>query len=425
MGRWMRTGLFILLSIVSGAIHAQGFSEQAFKLNKVFNLITGYYVDSVNEDKLAEDVIRALLKDLDPHSVYITADEVKEMNEPLQGNFEGIGVYFNVLDDTIIIVSPVSGGPSEKVGIRAGDRIVRIEGENVAGVGITTGKVKDKLMGPKGTRVSVEILRRGVKGLLPFTITRDKIPIYSLDAAYMLDDEIGYIKLNRFSATTMDEFHKALDNLPLDKMKGVVLDLRDNGGGMFMAATELVDEFLPEGKLVVYMEGEHLKRQDFLTTSKGRLEGKKLVLLINEGSASASEIVAGAIQDWDRGLIIGRRSFGKGLVQRPFYLPDYSMIRLTVARYYTPTGRSIQKSYQEGYDQYLEELSMRQMHGELFSADSIHLPDTLKYTTLTAQRTVYGGGGIMPDIFVPADTNGLTDLYRQIVGRGLLTTVSI
>ena len=260
MGRWMRTGLFILLSIVSGAIHAQGFSEQAFKLNKVFNLITGYYVDSVNEDKLAEDVIRALLKDLDPHSVYITADEVKEMNEPLQGNFEGIGVYFNVLDDTIIIVSPVSGGPSEKVGIRAGDRIVRIEGENVAGVGITTGKVKDKLMGPKGTRVSVEVLRRGVKGLLPFTITRDKIPIYSLDAAYMLDDEIGYIKLNRFSATTMDEFHKALDNLPLDKMKGVVLDLRDNGGGMFMAATELVDEFLPEGKLVVYMEGEHLKR---------------------------------------------------------------------------------------------------------------------------------------------------------------------
>lgn len=336
--------MFILLSFVSGAIHAQGFSEQAFKLNKVFNLISGYYVDSVNEDKLAEDVIRALLKDLDPHSVYITADEVKEMNEPLQGNFEGIGVYFNILDDTIIIVSPVSGGPSEKVGIRAGDRIVRIEGENVAGVGITTGKVKDKLMGPKGTRVTVEVLRRGVKDLIPFTITRDKIPIYSLDAAYMLDDKIGYIKLNRFSATTMDEFHKALDNLPLDKMEGVVLDLRDNGGGMFMAAVELVDEFLPEGKLVVYMEGKHLKRQDFLTTSRGRLEDKKLVLLINEGSASASEIVAGAIQDWDRGLIIGRRSFGKGLVQRPFYLPDYSMIRLTVARYYTPTGRSIQKS---------------------------------------------------------------------------------
>ncbi|NOY37773.1 MAG: S41 family peptidase [Chlorobi bacterium] len=425
MGRVSLTVLIAVWMVFGGIARGQVFSEQAFKLNKVINLISGYYVDSVNEEKLAEDVIRAMLHDLDPHSVYITADEVKEMNQPLQGNFEGIGIYFNLLEDTIIVISPVSGGPSEKVGIRAGDRIVRIEGENVAGKGITTAKVKEKLMGPKGTQVNVDILRRGVKKLLSFTITRDKIPIYSLDASYMLDQHTGYIKLNRFSATTMDEFHRALDHLPLDRMDGLVLDLRDNGGGVLMAATELVDEFLPEKKLIVYMQGDHLSRQDFFTTAKGRLKDKHLVILINEGTASASEIVAGAVQDWDRGLVIGRRSFGKGLVQRPFYLPDYSLIRLTVARYYTPSGRLIQKSYKQGYEKYLADLSLRQIRGEYFSADSIHFPDTLKYSTMLEKRTVYGGGGIMPDIFIPADTNGITGFYQQVVSNGLLTSFTL
>lgn len=428
MRKYLRKDILVLLTLAVFSVRmvsGQVFSEQAFKLNKVINLISGYYVDSINEEKLGEDVIRAMLKDLDPHSVYITADEVKEMNEPLQGNFEGIGVYFNLLEDTILIISPVSGGPSEKVGIRAGDRIVTIEGENVAGVGITTGKVKEKLMGPKGTKVSVEVKRQGVNHLIPFTITRDKIPIYSLDAAYMPEKNIGYIKLNRFSATTMDEFHRALDKMPVSEMTGLILDLRDNGGGVFMAATELVDEFLPEGRLIVYMEGKHLKRQEFYTTSKGRLLDKNVVVLINEGSASASEIVAGAIQDWDRGVVIGRRSFGKGLVQRPFYLPDYSMIRLTVARYYTPSGRLIQKSYKQGYEKYLADLSLRQIHGELFSSDSIHFPDSLKFSTRVRHRTVYGGGGIMPDIFVPADTGGVTILYQQLVSSGLLASFTL
>jgi len=401
---------------------AQMFNEQAFKLNKLLNLISNYYVDTVNENKLVEDAIRQLLRELDPHSVYITKDEVKKMNEPLMGDFEGVGIYFNVLDDTIIVISPISGGPSEKVGIMAGDRIVRINGEKVAGIGITTNMVRKKLLGPKGTKVNVDILRRNVSGLLHFTITRDKIPIYSLDASYMVNDKTGYIKINRFSVKTLDEFHKALDELPLDKMKGLILDLRDNGGGVLTAATDLVDEFMPEGRMIVYMQGEHLKRQEFYTTARGRLKNVRLVVLVNEGSASASEIFSGAIQDWDRGLIVGRRTFGKGLVQKPFYLPDYSMVRLTIARYYTPSGRLIQKSYKNGYDNYMMELNNRYMHGELLSADSIHFPDSLRFYTLKDHRLVYGGGGIMPDVFVPADTSANTSYLHQMIGQGVVTS---
>ena len=424
MNKNIRTFLLLILIqlVFLPAVHAQIFNEQAFKLNKLLNLITGYYVDTVNENKLVEDAIRQLLKELDPHSVYITKDEVKEMNEPLIGDFDGVGIYFNILNDTIIVISPISGGPSEKVGIMAGDRIVRIDSENVAGIGITTNGVRKRLLGPKGTKVEVEIVRHHHPGLLHFTITRDKIPIYSLDASYMVDDKTAYIKINRFSAKTMDEFHQALDTLPLDKMKGIIIDLRDNGGGILTTATDLVDEFMPEGKLIVYMQGAHLKRQDFLTTDKGRLKNVKLVVLVNEGSASASEIFTGAIQDWDRGLVVGRRTFGKGLVQKPFYLPDYSMVRLTIARYYTPSGRLIQKSYKNGYDAYMNELDKRYIHGELLSADSIHFADSLRYYTLKDHRVVYGGGGIMPDIFVPADTSGNTPYLRKLIGQGVLTS---
>ena len=412
--------LFLWMLMLPGA-RAQILNEQAFKLFKLIDLITNYYVDSVNESKLTEDAIRQVLKELDPHSVYISRDEVKEMNQPLMGDFEGVGIYFNVLNDTIIVISPISGGPSEKAGLRAGDRIVRIDGENVGGIGITTSAVRKKLMGPAGTKVDVDILRRNVPGLLHFTITRDKIPIFSLDASYMPEENIGYIKINRFSAKTMDEFHKALDGMPLDRMDGLILDLRDNGGGVLTAATDLVDEFMPAEKLIVYMQGTHLKREDFFTTDGGRLQKVRLVVLVNEGTASASEIFSGAVQDWDRGLVMGRRTFGKGLVQKPFYLPDYSMVRLTIARYFTPSGRLIQKSYKGGYDNYMKDLEERYQHGEFMNADSIHLPDSLKYYTLKNHRVVYGGGGIMPDIFVPADTTGNTKYLREMIGKGVVT----
>jgi carboxyl-terminal processing protease len=417
--------IFVFGLLYHPATEAQILNEQAFKLFKLIDLISSYYVDTVNESKLTEEAIRQVLKELDPHSVYISRDEVKEMNQPLMGDFEGVGIYFNVLNDTIIVISPISGGPSEKVGLRAGDRIVRIDGENVAGIGITTSAVRKKLMGPAGTKVEVDILRRGVKGLLHFTITRDKIPIFSLDASYMPEKNIGYIKINRFSAKTMDEFHKALDEMPLDHMEGLILDLRGNGGGVLTAATDLVDEFMPAEKLIVYMEGSHLKREDFYTTAGGRLQNVRLVVLVDEGTASASEIFSGAVQDWDRGVLIGRRTFGKGLVQKPFYLPDYSMVRLTIARYFTPSGRLIQKSYKGGYDNYMKELDKRYRHGELMNADSIHFPDSLKYYTLTNHRVVYGGGGIMPDIFVPADTAGNTPYLREMIGKGVVTDFTL
>lgn len=411
--------VFIILTLLFQVTNAQVFNEQIYKFSKALGSISAFYVDSVNHDKLVEHAIVEMLKELDPHSVYINKDEVKAMNEPLEGNFEGIGVQFNLLDDTIFIISPISGGPSEKVGIVAGDRIVKINEERVAGVGITNTQVREKLMGEKGTKVTVTIKRRRENSFLDFTITRDKIPIYSLDAAYMVDNETGYIRLNRFAFTTVREFEEALGNLKKLRMKNLILDLRDNGGGYLQESISLADHFLDHDKMIVYTEGLNISKMDYLSSTGGDFTKGRLVVILNEGSASASEIVAGAIQDWDRGVIIGRRSFGKGLVQRPVNLPDGSMIRLTVARYYTPTGRLIQKPYDQGVDEYSLDGLRRYNNGEYFNRESIQMPDSLKYYTINNKRPVYGGGGIMPDVFVPLDTTTLTIYYRDLIRRGV------
>jgi carboxyl-terminal processing protease len=411
--------LVIGLIFTFQALSAQVFNEQVYKFSTALGSVSTFYVDSVDQDQLVEHAIIEMLKKLDPHSVYINKDDVKAMNEPLQGNFEGIGVQFNLLDDTIFIVSPISGGPSEKVGIQAGDRIVRIDSEEVAGKGITQVQVREKLMGEKGTRVTVTVKRRNEASLLDFTITRDKIPIYSLDASYMVDDETGYIRLNRFSFTTVKEFEQALNELKNRKMRNLILDLRDNGGGYLQESITLSDHFLEKDRMIVYTEGLNISKMDYTSTNGGGFKDGRLVVLLNENSASASEIVAGAIQDWDRGLIIGRRSFGKGLVQRPVNLPDGSMIRLTVARYYTPTGRLIQRPYDNGVEDYSMDALRRYNNGEYFSQDSIHLDDSVKYYTKINNRVVYGGGGIMPDVFVPYDTVAMTGYYRELVRNGI------
>jgi carboxyl-terminal processing protease len=374
---------------------------------------------------LTEKAIIEVLKNLDPHSTYISAKDVKEMNEPLNGNFEGIGVQFNLLRDSIIIVEPIGGGPSEKVGIRAGDRILTIDQEKVTGINISTSGVRSRLMGAKGTKVNITVYRKGSKDILDFTIIRDKIPILSVDASYMLDKETGYIKLNKFAATTEKEFSDAVTNLKKNNMKNLVLDLRGNGGGYMLAATQLADKFFSDEKLLVYLLGRKSPRQDFKSTGNGVLSSSRLVVLTDEGSASASEIFAGAIQDWDRGVIMGRRTFGKGLVQNGFYLTDGSMIRLTIARYYTPSGRSIQRPYNEGYDKYMENFYKRYTDGELMSVDSIRLPDSLKYKTLINKRIVYGGGGIMPDVFVSADTSYISPYFNKLFAKNVLTTFTL
>jgi len=411
--------LFVLI-MVSMAGKAQILNDHVYKFSKVLSLINTFYVDTVNQEKLVESAIVEMLKKLDPHSIYVNKDEVKKMNEPLEGNFEGVGIEFNIMEDTILVVAPINGGPSEKMGIRAGDRIVKIDGQNVAGIGIKNSDVMKKLRGAKGTQVLVSMARRGVKDFLDFTITRDKIPIFSVDASYMLDNEIGYIKLSRFARTSITEFREALAKLKTKNMKKLVLDLQDNGGGYLDVAFELADEFLDNNKIIVYTEGINSPRKDYKSTANGNFETGKLVVLVDENSASASEIVSGAIQDWDRGLIIGRRTFGKGLVQRPFDLPDGSLIRLTIAKYYTPTGRCIQKPYEKGFSDYSKDLIHRWNNGELTNADSIHFPDSLKYFTKTRQRKVYGGGGIMPDYFVALDTTPLSDLYSKMIRKGTI-----
>ena len=411
--------LGLTLVVFTSPLYAQS-EVQAKKMERLLRLVESKYVDTVNTAKIMEAAIVAMLKELDPHSVYISKDEVKAMNEPLKGNFEGIGVQFNILDDTIIVVHPIAGGPSAKLGIQAGDRIVTIDEENVAGIGIKNNGVRKRLLGNKGTTVSVGIRRAGTKELLVFDIVRDKIPIHSLDAAYMLDKRTGYIKLNRFSATTGKEFDKALAELQDKGMNNLILDLEGNGGGYLNMAVKLADEFLKTGELIVYTEGLNNPKKKYSATNKGAFDKGKLVVIINEGSASASEIVSGAIQDWDRGVLIGRRTFGKGLVQRQFPLTDGSATRLTIAHYYTPTGRSIQKPYDKGVDDYRKDISQRLKNGELQHQDSIHFTDSLKFQTLETGRTVYGGGGIMPDIFVPLDTTSYTNYYRDIVRKGLL-----
>jgi carboxyl-terminal processing protease len=417
--------IVFLLLVNSLQIHSQALSEETFKIGRTLGLIDAFYVDTTNISRLTEKVIISLLQDLDPHSTYISAKDVKDMNEPLIGNFEGIGIQFNLLHDTIIVIEPLAGGPSEKVGLLAGDRILTINGEKVTGVNISTNGVRKRLMGAKGTTVNLIVFRKGEKNTLDFSIIRDKIPINSLDAAYMLDTETGYVRLNKFAATTDEEFKTALAKLRKSNVRNFVIDLRSNGGGIMTAATDLANHFFTDQKLLVYLIGRKTPRQEYKSTGSSDLTSARVVVLTDEGSASASEIFAGAIQDWDRGVIIGRRTFGKGLVQNGFYLTDGSMIRLTVARYYTPTGRLIQSPYNEGYDKYIKNFYKRFTDGEMISADSVHFPDSLKYKTLVNKRTVYGGGGIMPDVFVAVDTANYTDYYKSLARKtvfGLFVT---
>ena len=389
------------------------------KFGTIYQLINIYYTDTVNNNELIEGAIRKMLEELDPHSVYMDAKEAQAANEPLAGNFEGIGIQYQMLKDTLVVISPITGGPSEKVGIIAGDKIVEIDGQNATGKSITTSWIQSHLKGPKGTPVKVKVVRQDYKELLDFTIIRDVIPLYSIDAYYMVSDNIGYVKLSKFARTSVDEFNEAVNKLRAKGMKKLILDLRNNSGGYLDIAISLADEFLPAGKLIVYTQGRNSPRKDAIATSVGNFETDDVVVLINEGSASASEILSGAIQDWDRGTIIGRRSFGKGLVQRPFTLNDSSQIRLTIARYYTPSGRCIQKPYKNGSEAYFNDLENRYKHGEFENADSISFPDSLKYYT-SGGRVVYGGGGIMPDIFVPYDTTSYSSYYKKLNIKGIL-----
>ena len=394
------------------------------KLESLLYHIDRMYVDDVNKQQLVDAAIVRMLEELDPHSIYIPKEELEEVNEPLKGNFEGVGIQFNIVRDTIYVVDAIPGGPSERLGIRAGDRILTIDKENVAGVGFKNSDVMKRLRGKKGTKVEVTMARKGEPAPLDFSITRDKIPIYSVESSYMATPKTGYIKVSRFSATTMKEFREKLDELKAMGMQDLILDLQGNGGGYLRTAIEMADEFLGDRKLVVYTEGRTSPREDTYSTKEGRFEKGKLVVLVDEGSASASEIVSGAIQDWDRGVIVGRRSFGKGLVQRPVMLPDGSAVRLTVSRYYTPSGRCIQKSYEEGLEAYQQEKSARLAQGELMNADSIHPADTVKYYTMN-KRVVYGGGGIMPDVFVPIDTMQSSAYFGQLVRKGILNTFAL
>ena len=392
--------------------------KKSEKVIEVFQWITASYVDTVDQEKISRAAIEGMLKKLDPHSVYIPREKVKEMEEPLTGNFEGVGIQFNILKDTILVVSPISGGPSEKLGILSGDKIIYIDYELVAGIGMTNKGVIKRLRGDKGSLVIVQIKRKGVDKLIEFEIIRDKIPIYSVDATYMINNHTGYIKLNKFSANTIEEFDASINALKEKGMKSLILDLTNNGGGYLQASLMLSDHFLSNNKLMLSVNGKTDLKDTYEATPLGAFEKGRVVVLIDEGSASASEIVSGAIQDNDRGLIVGRRSFGKGMVQKPIYLSDSSMIRLTIKRFYTPSGRCIQKPYEEGVEKYYEEIFNRYNSGELISEDSIQFPDSLTFKTVKG-RTVYGGGGIMPDVFVPIDTTWSSDLYVDIARKGL------
>jgi len=395
------------------------FPPSSDKLSRILDIIESDYVDTVNRNDLIEAAIPVMLRKLDPHSVYIPARDLAQANEPLQGNFDGIGVTFQMLTDTVQIISTISGGPSEKAGIIPGDKIIYVNDSVVAGKSIPDEDVVKMLKGPRGTKVDLKIERKGASELLPFTLVRDKIPLYSIDVSYMMSADVGYMKISNFALTTHDEFTKNLEELKSQGMKKLILDLRGNSGGVMDAATMIADEFLPEGELIVFTMGKSKPRQDIRATADGEFETGELVILIDEWSASASEILAGAVQDNDRGTIIGRRSFGKGLVQEPVMFRDGSGMRLTIARYYTPTGRSIQKPYNQGVDKYYEDLGDRYMHGEFMDRDSIHMADSVPFKT-PGGKTVYGGGGIMPDIFIPIDTTGFTDYFIAVRNAGLI-----
>lgn len=392
--------------------------ESNNKLNVLLDLIERNYVDTIRKKDLIEQSIPMVLKNLDPHSIYIPARDYHELNDPLEGNFEGIGIQFNLHNDTILVVATISGGPSEKAGLLAGDRIVKIEDSLFVGKKITTDDVVRNLKGQKGTKVKVSIKRRGVSELIDFEITRDKIPLYSVDISYMITDDIGFIKISKFARTTYQEFVEGIKKLQKQGMKKLIVDLRGNGGGYLQAATQIADEFLEKDKMIVYTKGRARSKNIYKASNRNLCVNFPVAVLIDAWSASASEILAGAIQDNDRGTIIGQRSFGKGLVQEPIIFADQSAIRLTIARYYTPTGRCIQKPY-EDFDSYESDILNRYAHGEFIEKDSIKLPDSLKYQTPNG-KIVYGGGGIMPDIFVPDDTTGYTDFLRKVRTKGLI-----
>lgn len=396
---------------------------QLRKINEVYTYIDRMYVDEVENEKITDAAIVSMLEELDPHSTYIPASDVDQANERIDGSFVGIGVRFNILKDTLLVVNPIPGGPSEKIGIRAGDKIIKIEDENVAGVGLKNSGVRERLLGEKGTKVKVSI-DRGDGKLIQFTITRDEIPVHSVVSAYMVDKKTGYLKLTNFSRTTADEVKEAIKTLKKEGMQDLIFDLQGNGGGLLYAAKYVADEFLKDDQLIVYSEGRRQPKSVLKADTKGNFEEGKLVLLIDEGSASASEILSGAVQDWDRGLIVGRRSFGKGLVQRPIELNDGSQIRLTIARYYTPSGRFIQKPYDD-LESYRNDYYDRFLHGEMTHKDSIDLPDSLMFKTLIKKRTVYGGGGIMPDVFVPLDTLEYSQFYKDLSRSGVINTFAL
>lgn len=394
-------------------------NNQYNKIEEILHYISDQYVDTINPKDLTEKTITTMLQNLDPHSSYLTSEELRANNEPLQGNFEGIGIEFNIVEDTIRVLSALAGGPSERVGIQAGDKIVEVDGKKVAGVKISNKDVLSKLKGQGGTKVKVGILRRGKVKLQNFTITRGTIPIYSVDVSYMLTPRIGYIKISRFAADTYKEYMKAFEKLRQQGMQELVIDLRGNGGGYLNTAVSIADEFLPAGKEIVYTIGKARPRVDYKASEKGSFEDGKLIILIDDGSASASEILAGAMQDNDRATIVGRRSFGKGLVQEQSEFSDGSAMRLTIARYYTPTGRSIQKTYAHGTEDYYKEEYNRYATGEMESADSIKITDTIKFKT-PGGKIVYGGGGIIPDVFVPIDTSGRSHYLAEVMYNGLV-----
>ncbi len=419
---------FIIFIFACSFITAQNREERENmnKLGMAYSAITRLYVDETDNSKIVEDAIRGMLEKLDPHSSYTNAEETRKMNEPLEANFDGIGIQFNMLIDTLYIIQVIPGGPSEKVGLIAGDRIIMVDDTLIAGVKMANTDIMKLIRGKKGTEVRIKVKRGSMQDLLEFKITRDIIPVYSIDATYMADQETGYIRLSRFASSSSDEFEKSVQELKKQGMKNLILDLQGNGGGYLHIAYALADQFLSKDKLVVYTQGDKVKRSDAVATEKGLFEEGKLIILVDQSSASASEIVSGAIQDWDRGIIVGRRTFGKGLVQRPIDLPDSSMIRLTVARYYTPSGRYIQKPYENGnIEAYNHDLMDRYNKGELMHADSTHFPDSLKYSTMISKRTVYGGGGIMPDIFVPIDSTLSTDYHFKLLRYGLMNRMAM
>lgn len=426
MRHHITTLLLLLLPLsISAQLKLDASSPKA-KLHMAESAISNLYVDAVDEGKLAEDAIRGMLKELDPHSTYSTPKEVRALTEPLQGEFEGIGVQFNMIEDTLIVIQTITNGPSEKVGILSGDRIIAANDTAIAGVKMDREDVMKHLRGPKGSKVKLTVVRRSAGKPLTFMVTRDKIPVHSVHAAYMIRPQTGYIKIDNFGSNTYSEFMSAVEDMLSQGMDKLIIDLQDNGGGYLQVAAMLANEMLERGDLIVYTEGRKSKRQDYYADGHGTLKDIEVCVLVNELSASASEILAGALQDQDRGMVVGRRSFGKGLVQRPLEFSDGSMIRLTIAHYYTPSGRCIQKPYKKGdLKEYEMDFDNRLKRGELTNRDSIHFSDSLRYSTLKKQRTIYGGGGIMPDEFVPLDTMQYTRFHRKLAAKNLIVTTTL